>query len=345
MIDMKTPSSEELPGEIQSCEPVKLNPLQVGRVKIDPPILLAPMASITTPSMRTICEEMGCSFTFTEMISVDGLVRRPEKLLRFVAPSFNRRLPYGVQFVGRNPEEMARAAVIAADSGVAVVDLNMGCPARKVTAGGNGAALMKTPALAGRIVDAVVGAVGDRVVVSVKIRTGWDEHSLNGPEIAKIAEKAGAGWITVHGRPRSRFCSGRVDLDEIARVVKSVDIPVLGNGGIIDRDTYETMVKKTGCSGVMVAQGALGNPWIFRELGEKGEKKPVSIEERRRVMSRHLDLYLREGGSAERAVREMRKHIGWYSKGVYGGASFRREVFKLTDPDQVRRHIEKLGCG
>lgn len=328
----------------RTCGGGLLKPLRAGSIEIHPPILLAPMASITTPSMRTICEDMGCPFTFTEMISVDGLVRRPDRLLRYITPSFNKHLPYGVQFVGRNPGDMAKAAVIAADAGAAVVDVNMGCPARKVTAGGNGAALMKTPVLAGRIVDAVVEAVGDRVAVSVKMRTGWDENSPNGTEIARIVEKAGAGWITVHGRPRNRFCSGPVDLDEIARVVESVAIPVLGNGGITGRATFEAMVGKTGCAGVMVAQGALGNPWIFREIIENNHEIPVPVEERCRVMLRHFELYLSESGSPEKAVKEMRKHLGWYSKGAFQGASFRRKVFKLTDPVEIKKHIQQLGC-
>ena len=321
--------------------------LIVGKLTIDPPILMAPMASLTTPAMRTVCEKMGCQFTFTEMVSVDGLVRRPDKLLRFISPSFNSDEPYGVQLVGRSPEEMAKAAEIAADQGVSVVDLNMGCPARKVVTGGNGAALMKNPEKAGRLVEAVTHAVGHRVVVTVKMRIGWDEDTLNGAEVARVVEKAGAKWITVHGRPRQQFCSGPVNYDEIARVVDAVDIPVIGNGGVFGVRSLETMEEKTGCQGVMVAQGALGNPWVFRDLVARwrGELCPpkVTLEERRKIMERHLDLYLQEGRDPHRTVLEMRKHLGWYSKGVCGGAAFRRKVFRLHEVDEVRAHIRSLG--
>ena len=324
-----------------------LSRLQVGEVIIDPPILMAPMASLTTPAMRTVCEDMGCPFTFTEMVSVDGLVRRPDKLLRFISPSFYSERPYGVQLVGRDPDEMAKAAEIAVDQGVSVVDLNMGCPARKVVTGGNGAALMRKPKLAARLVETVSRAVESRVLVTVKMRIGWDEDNLNGPEVARAVEQAGARWITVHGRPRQQFCSGPVDYEEIARVVDAVDIPVIGNGGVMGEDSLVEMVEKTGCQGVMVAQGALGNPWVFRELVAKckGELRPpkVSLEERRRVMERHLDLYLKEGRDPHRTVLEMRKHLGWYSKGVFGGAAFRRRVFRLHEVDEVRAHIRNLG--
>jgi len=321
--------------------------IKVEGIEIDPPIMLAPMASLTTPSMRTVCEDMGCPFTFTEMVSVDGLVRRPQKLLKFIVPSFNVARSYGVQLVGRKKEEMAEAAKIAVDAGVSVIDLNMGCPARKVVSGGNGAALMKNPGGAGQIVENVVRAVGDRVIVTVKMRIGWDENSLNAPEIAKIAESAGARWVTVHGRTRGKFCSGPVNYSEIARVVDAVQIPVLGNGGIVDGESMDRMLEETGCAGVMIAQGALGNPWIFRELRAKlkGEEHSfkVTLNDRRHMMLRHFEFYMREGRDVARAVREMRKHLGWYSKGVFGGASFRRKIFRLTDPKDVVNHIETLG--
>jgi tRNA-dihydrouridine synthase B len=306
------------------------------------------MAALTTPSMRTLCEEMGCPLTFTDMVPVDGLVRGPGRLRYMLRPSFYVERPYGVQLLGKRPGDMEEAARMAADAGASLIDLNMGCPARKVVKTGGGVALMRDQRLAASLVEAARRGVGDRLPVTVKIRTGWDESSLNAPELARVLEQAGAAWVVVHGRHRRQLCAGPVDLDTIAAVVDAVDVPVFGNGGVVDDASMETMVRQTGCAGVMVAQGALGRPWLFRQLAAAWRREVVcgepSLEERRELMIRHLDLYLREADE-RRAVREMRKHLGWYAKGTSYSASFRHRLFQLTDPEAIRAHIATLGKG
>lgn len=316
----------------------------MGRTVLDPPILLAPMAGITTPAMRTLCEEMGAALTFTEMISVDGLVRRAPRVMRLLAPSREGR-PFGVQLCGRKPDEMEQAAGMAAEMGAPVIDVNMGCPARKVVKSGSGAALMCNLALAVRLVEAARrGAPAARV--TVKMRIGWDADRLNGEEAAAAVAQAGVAWVTVHGRTRAQGFSGPVDLNAIGRVVQAVKVPVVGNGDVRDAASMQRMFSETGCAGVMVGRAALGRPWVFRELaaGFRGQDLPpvASLEERRRIMSRHLDLYLEET-TEERAVLEMRKHLAWYSKSIRGAAAFRAALYKIVEAAPLRAHIANLG--
>lgn len=321
----------------------RLSPIRIPGLALDPPVLLAPMASLTTPAMRILCEEAGCGLTFTEMVSAPGLVRSVRKVKKLLAPSSPGR-PFGVQLVGAREGEMEEAAGMAAEAGASVIDVNMGCPARKVLKSGAGAALMQDPDRACRILEAVRRGAGD-IPVTAKIRTGWDATSVNAPELSKALEEAGAAWIAVHGRTRRQVFSGPVDLETIARVVDAVSVPVIGNGGIQDRVFAEQMVAETGVAGVMVARGALGNPWIFSDLAAwaRGEARPPSPDpaERARVMDRHLDLYLIEQ-DPERTIREMRKHLAWYAKGISGAAQFRARLFAIEDLDELRSHIRSF---
>jgi nifR3 family TIM-barrel protein len=281
------------------------------------------------------------------MVPVDGLVRGGGRLRGLLRPSFYSHKPFGVQLLGKRADEIERAAQISQEAGAAVLDLNMGCPARKVVKTGGGAALMKDIDLAAQLVRAAISGVEAQIPVTVKMRTGWDEDDINCTDLARAVEQAGAAWIVVHGRHRHQFCSGTVDFDAIAQVVDAVSIPVFGNGGIYDAESMCKMLAQTGCRGVMVAQGALGRPWIFEELvaAWRGYAPPdkVTLLRRRQIMCRHLNLYLREAAPS-RAVREMRKHLAWYSKGVYQGTAFRRRLYRLTQPEQVREHIQNLGC-
>jgi nifR3 family TIM-barrel protein len=318
--------------------------LSVGETVLDPPILLAPMAGITTPAMRTLCEEMGAALTFTEMVSVDGLVRRAERVRGLLAPSRHGR-PFGVQLCGRKPDEMEQAAAMAADMGAWVIDVNMGCPARKVVKSGSGAALMRNLDLAARLVEAARRGA-PRARVTVKMRIGWDTDRLNAEEAAAAVAQAGVAWVTVHGRTRDQGFSGPVDLDAIGRVVRSVAVPVVGNGDVRDAASMQRMFSETGCAGVMVGRAALGRPWVFRELAAEFRGRDVppaaSLEERRRIMARHLDLYLEEAKEG-RAVLEMRKHLAWYSKSIRGAAAFRAALYKILEVDPLRAHIATLG--
>ncbi|MCD6498985.1 MAG: tRNA dihydrouridine synthase DusB [Deltaproteobacteria bacterium] len=301
------------------------------------------MASLTTPAMRILCEEMGCGLTFTEMVSTAGLVHGARKVAALLASSSPGRA-FGAQLIGHRVEEMERAALMAEASGAALVDINMGCPARKVVKSGGGAALMRDSDLAVSLVAAV--RRGTSLPVTVKIRAGWDQDSVNAPEFAQAMVEAGAAAVTVHGRTKRQVFSGPVDFDCIAAVVDAVDVPVIGNGGIVDVSSAEQMVRATGCAGIMVARGALGRPWIFGELAAwwRGDPmpEPPDADRIRDLMVRHLDLYLAEA-SADRAVLEMRKHLAWYARGVIGASTFRRALFQLTDPEAVRRHIATFG--
>ncbi len=321
----------------------RLDPIHIEGLSVDPPVLMAPMASLTTPALRILCEEAGCGLTFTEMVSAPGLVRSIRKVGKLLAPSSPGR-PFGVQLVGARPDEIEAAAVLAVEAGAAVVDLNMGCPARKVIRSGAGAALMQDQDRAVRLVEAARRGSGS-VPVTAKIRTGWDSDSLDAVDFARALEQAGVAWVTIHGRTRRQVFSGPVDFDTIARVVEKLSVPVIGNGGVVDARTARIMVERTSVAGVMVARGALGNPWIFSELAAwaRGLESPVppTAAERARVMERHLDLYLREE-DPQRAIREMRKHLAWYAKGITGAAAFRAKLFAIEDLDELRRHIRSF---
>ncbi len=320
----------------------RLAPLRVGPLLVDPPVFLAPIAGITTPSFRRVCEELGAGFTFTERVSVPGLVRNMRRVARLLVPSSR---PFGVQFVGARPDEMERACRMAASAGPALVDVNMGCPARKILKSGAGAALMLEPDRAAALLEAARRGSGG-LPVTAKIRSGWDGQTGDPVVLARRIEAAGAAWIAIHGRTRRQLFAGPVDLEAIRRVVEAVSVPVIANGGIFSVLDAERMVAATGCAGVMVARGALGRPWIFRELAAWARGEPIppepDLEERREILRRHLELALAEQDPF-RAVVEFRKHLAWYSKGLPGAAAFRRRVFSLTDPEEVERAIQSLG--
>lgn len=319
--------------------------IQVGPLVLDPPLLLAPMASLTTPSLRTLCEESGCTLTFTEMVSVAGLLRNVRKVRALLRPSFLGR-PFGIQLCGIRPHEMKQASAMAVSAGASVVDLNMGCPARKVLKSGAGAALIRTPDLAARLVEAAMEGAGGKAAVTVKMRSGWDESCSDAVTLARAVARAGASLITVHGRTKSQGFLGPVDLTAIKRVVLAVEVPVLGNGGVKDSASMERMISSTGCAGVMVGRGALGRPWIFEELTASCRGLPLPKEPDlvrcQETMLRHLDLYLEETSDPTRTVLEMRKHLACYSRSVHLGSGFRARLYEITDLDALREHVRSL---
>jgi len=309
--------------------------MRVGALEISPAVLLAPMEAVTDLPFRTICEELGAALTFTEFLSAEALTRGAAKTLGRMWPSLGGRR-FAVQIFGREPEALARAAGMAVEVGAAIVDINMGCPAKKVTAGACGSALMREPELAGALVAAVRRAVPAAIPVTVKHRAGWDESSVNAAEFARRLVDAGAAMITVHGRTRAQGFSGSVRLEPIAAVRAALprEIPVIGNGDVKDVAAYARMKAETRCDGVMIGRGAMGNPWFFRTLAalERGEADPgpPTLAERRAVWRRHAALVL-EWSPEKMRLHELRKTVAWYSRGLFGGSHLRQRTFAIED--------------
>jgi len=283
---------------------------------------------------------MGCGLVYTEMISDLALLYSNQKTLEMLDIGGEPR-PIAVQIFGSRPEEMARAAQLVEQAGATIIDINMGCPAPKIVKNNEGAALMRNPELAGRIVEAVCQAV--KIPVTVKMRKGWDENSVNVLEVASIVEAAGARAVTVHGRTRSQMYSGKADWRIIAAVKSRLRIPVIGNGDIWTPQDAKRMLDETGCDAVMIGRGSLGNPWIFRRVVhylETGELLPEpTAAERIQMAKRHLDLLLAEKGEYI-AVREMRKHAAWYVKGLREATRLREEINKAERALEVKACLD-----
>lgn len=324
--------------------------MRVGSVEIEVPVLLAPMAAVTDLPFRTVCEELGAGFTITEFLSAHAIDVGDPKTLAKMTPSLDGR-KFGVQIFGRELDAMQRAAKTAVEIGASLVDINMGCPAKRVVAGACGSALMKEPELAADIVRAVVSAVPDHVPVTVKHRAGWDELNRNAPEFACAMVEAGAQMITVHGRTRTQGFSGHSDGGIIARVREAVPahIPVVGNGDVTTIEDYWRLREQTGCDAVMIGRGAMGNPWLFGRLRAMTEGAPdpgaPSLADRRRVFLRHVSLVLELKGGPK-VLHEVRKAAAWYAKGLYGANTLRQRVWSLRQPqaviDAVLEHLDDL---
>lgn len=316
--------------------------MRIGSFRLEIPILFAPLAGITDASTRSIASEMGASLTYSEMISAKGLIynnKNTENLL-YIKPDEG---PVAFQIFGHEPDVIRQAAERLADRKNVLLDINMGCPVPKIVKNGEGSALMKDVNLVYDIVRAAVDGTDGKKPVTVKMRKGFDEGSINAPEVAKACEAAGAAAVTVHGRTREQYYSGKADWNIIADVKKSVGIPVIGNGDIFSAEDAVRMMKMTGCDGVMVARGALGNPWIFREIRsvfEGGEEigKPTDREVFD-LMIRHYEMLVEEKGE-KRAVFEMRKHVAWYIKGMYKATELRRKVNTVTSGTELRKLLE-----
>jgi len=303
-------------------------------------IFLAPLAGITDASFRAICAEMGAGLTYTEMVSAKGLLygnAKTEELLKVSAAEGKA----GVQLFGREPEIIAdMAAKLEAEMGdkIALFDVNMGCPVPKVAGNGEGSALMKEPERAAAIVRRLKDTV--KLPVTVKFRKGFEEESA--VDFAKAMEQAGVDAVAVHGRLRSQYYEGKADRDVIARVVKAVSVPVIGNGDVFDAESYLSM-KETGCAAVMVARGALGNPFIFEEIlaAEEGREyaKP-SPRERLRIAAKQAEMTVADKGERI-AIREMRKHAAWYTKGMKGSAAMRGELVKAETLSELLRLLDE----
>ena len=313
--------------------------LRIADLKLDNPFFLAPLAGITDAPTRRLCKEQGAALAFTEMVSGKGLWygdKNTGKLLHI----YEGESPVGVQIFGHEPDVMAFTAREIDKLPCDIIDINMGCPVPKIVKNGEGSALLRNPDLIYDVVSSVVKNTSKPV--TVKIRIGWDEKSINCVEVAHAISAAGAAAISVHGRTREQFYSGKADWSKIAAVKRAVDIPVVGNGDVVDAKSAMDMMKETDCDFVMIGRGALGNPWVFKEVvaAWRGEElpPPPSKEEKKLMMVRHLqDLADLKGEYA--AVREMRKHVGWYLKGVHGAAAFRGKVNQITDIKELKETI------
>jgi nifR3 family TIM-barrel protein len=310
--------------------------MQIGNVKLINNVFLAPMAGVTDMAFRILCKRQDCGLTYTEMVSAKGLHYKSNNTAVLLEIAQEER-PAAVQVFGSEPEIVAEAARYAEAGGAAIIDINMGCPTPKIVKNGDGSALMKRPELVREIVRGTVKAV--KVPVTIKIRKGWDEESVNAVEIAVIAAQEGAAAVTVHGRTREQFYSGIADWDIIRQVKRAVDIPVIGNGDITKPQDAGRMLEKTGCDAVMIGRGAQGNPWIFKRTAEyllSGQLLPEpTYEQRVDAIIRHMEMVSKLKGETI-GVKEMRKHAVWYLKGMPGSTKVKTEIFKLTTCSQVK---------
>lgn len=314
--------------------------MKIGSLELKNKVFLSPMAGVTDLPFRLICKEQGCGLLYTEMINGKALCYDDENTKKMLKIEEEEH-PVAVQIFGSEPDFMGRAAEIMNDYSNEILDINMGCPAPKVVKNGDGSALMKNPKLAEKVLKAVVK--NSKKPVTLKIRKGWDDNSVNAVEIAKIAEACGISALAIHGRTREQFYTGKADWNIIAEIKKSLNIPVIGNGDVFTIEDSINMLDKTGCDAIMIGRGAQGNPWIFKRINHymnTGEILPEpTLNEKISTAIKHLKLAVEEHGEYV-AVREMRKHIAWYLKGLRNSARLRDEINKIEDYQEVVSKLE-----
>ena len=314
--------------------------MKIGNLNLDNRDFLSPMAGVTDLPFRLICKEQDCGMLYTEMVNAKALCyddQNTKKMLKIEEEEH----PVAIQIFGSDPEYMGGAAKILNSYPNEILDINMGCPAPKVVKNGDGSALLKNPELAAKVLKAVVG--NSEKPVTLKIRKGWDDTCINAVEIAKIAEDCGISAIAIHGRTREQYYSGKADWDIIRQVKENVSIPVIGNGDVFEVEDAINMLNQTNCDAIMIGRGAQGNPWIFKRINhymQTGEILPEpTLEEKINTAKKHLKLAVEEHGEYV-AVREMRKHIAWYLKGLRNSARVRDEINKIESYEEVVNKLE-----
>ncbi len=309
--------------------------MKIGNVELKNNIFLAPMAGVTDMPFRILCKEQECGLVYTEMVSAKGMHYDDDKSNKLTLMHEIEK-PGAVQIFGSDPTIMAEVTEKLNASDAAIIDINMGCPAPKITKNGEGSALMKNPQLIAEIIRAVAAA--SQKPVTVKIRKGWDESLINAVEIARIAEENGASAVAVHGRTREQYYSGKADWDIIRRVKKAVSIPVIGNGDVTGPKEARKLLEETKCDAIMVGRGAQGNPWIFKKIVrflEDGTIVPdPSPEEKIDTIIRHMNMLIDLKGERT-GILEMRSHIAWYIKGMRDAAYTKQKIFQMTDKEEI----------
>ncbi|MDG2206235.1 MAG: tRNA dihydrouridine synthase DusB [Alphaproteobacteria bacterium] len=316
-----------------------LKPINIGPLEIDDPIVLAPMSGVTDMPFRRLVKRAGAGLVVSEMIASRAMVHAARKTMK-MATHCADEYPISVQLAGCEPNVMAEAARINEDFGATIIDINMGCPVKKVTNGDAGSALMRDLGLASKLLEVTVKAVN--IPVTLKMRTGWDDDTRNAPQLAKIAEDCGIQAIAVHGRTRCQFYKGRADWPFIASVKDAVNIPVFGNGDVVSVDDAKKLLEDSGADGILVGRGTYGRPWFLNQIShylKTGERlADPTVEAQMEIVLEHFDAIVSHYG-AQPGVKIARKHLGWYSKGLSNSAEFRQEVFQLDTPDAVKARI------
>ena len=315
---------------------------KIGPVGIENPFVLAPMAGITDLPFRILCKEQGAGLLYTEMVSAKAISYRNRNTIPLMEIS-PKEHPVALQIFGSEPELMAEVARSIEDQPFDILDINMGCPVPKVVNNGEGSALLKNPELIRKIVSAVSRAV--KKPVTVKMRIGFEGADVDPVGIAKIMEDSGAAAIAVHGRTRQQYYSGKADWDTIRKIKEAVSVPVIGNGDVDSPKKAEAMLKETGCDGVMIGRAVRGNPWIFREMNyyfETGELLPrPSVEELKEMILRHARHQIEKKGEYT-GIREMRKHVAWYTAGMRHSAGIRRESNLISGYEELKALLDRL---
>ncbi len=317
-----------------------LHELKIGNVKLKNNLILAPMAGVTNLPFRVVCKDCGAGMVCTEMASSRAMFHNDQKTKRLFNTQGEER-PISFQVFGSDEETLAYAAKYMSNF-ADIIDINMGCPAPKVVKNGDGSKLLLDLPKAKSIIETVVKNA--TVPVTVKFRKGWDKENIVATDIAQIAEEAGASAVTIHGRTRSEFYTGKADWDIIKKVKESVKIPVIGNGDIVDEESALHMFEQTGVDGIMIGRGSLGNPWIFRNIEyylKTGKKlDPPTIEERLNVMKKQINLAIEEKGENV-AIKELRKHISWYTKNLKNSSAFRDKINKIENEKELKLVIDE----